>query len=70
MTITQFDYLYDRIGEGVYILTMHPQAIGRGHRLLMLERLVNHIREREGITFKTMSDVALEVKQRNPLPSR
>ena len=28
-----FDYLYDRIGEGVYTLTMHPQVIGRGHRL-------------------------------------
>jgi peptidoglycan/xylan/chitin deacetylase (PgdA/CDA1 family) len=68
--VGDFDYLYDRIGEGVYILTMHPQAIGRGHRLLMLERLVNHIREREGVTFKTMSDVALEFKQRNPLPSR
>jgi hypothetical protein len=36
----------------------------------MLERLVSHIREREGITFKTMSDVALAFKQRNPLPSR
>jgi peptidoglycan/xylan/chitin deacetylase (PgdA/CDA1 family) len=68
--VGDFDYLYDRIGEGVYILTMHPQAIGRGHRLLMLERLVSHIREREGITFKTMGDVALEFKQRNPLRSR
>src|SRR5207253_7181222 len=29
-----FDYLYDRMGEGVYTLTMHPQVIGRGHRLL------------------------------------
>jgi peptidoglycan/xylan/chitin deacetylase (PgdA/CDA1 family) len=68
--VGDFDYLYDRIGEGVYILTMHPQAIGRGHRLLMLERLVSHIRERDAVTFKTMNDVALEFKQRNPLRSR
>jgi peptidoglycan-N-acetylglucosamine deacetylase len=61
-----FDYLYDRLGEGVYILTMHPQAIGRGHRLLMLERLVDHIRERNGITFKTMSEVALDFKKMHP----
>jgi peptidoglycan/xylan/chitin deacetylase (PgdA/CDA1 family) len=65
-----FDYLYDRLGEGVYILTMHPQAIGRGHRLLMLERLMNHIGERSGITFKTMSEVALEFKRTHPLPLR
>ena len=62
-----FDYLYDRVGEGVYILTMHPQAIGRGHRLLMLERLVDHMRERSGVTFKTMSEVAIEFKASHPL---
>jgi peptidoglycan-N-acetylglucosamine deacetylase len=63
-----FDYLYDRLDEGVYILTMHPQAIGRGHRLLMLERLVNHIREHDGVSFKTMSEVAIEFREANPHP--
>lgn len=63
-----FDYLYDRVGEGIYTLTMHPQVIGRGHRLLMLERLVEHMRSRPGVTFATMSEVAEEFKRRNPLP--
>src|SRR5258708_602704 len=61
-----FDYLHDRLGEGVYILTMHPQCIGRGHRLLMLECLVNHIRNSSGVTFKTMSEVAREFKIAHP----
>ena len=61
-----FDYLYDRIGEGTYILTLHPQCIGRGHRLLMLERLVDHIRSRDGIGFKTMREVAEEFKRSRP----
>jgi peptidoglycan-N-acetylglucosamine deacetylase len=65
-----FDFLYERLGEGVYILTMHPQAIGRGHRLLMLERLMDHIRSRDGITFKTMNEVALEWKRSHPLSPR
>jgi peptidoglycan/xylan/chitin deacetylase (PgdA/CDA1 family) len=65
-----FDYLQDRIGEGVYILTMHPQSIGRGHRLLMLERLVDHMRARVGVIFKTMSEVALEFKKTTPLTMR
>lgn len=31
--------------------TLHPQVIGRGHRLLMLERLLQHMRERSGVLF-------------------
>jgi peptidoglycan-N-acetylglucosamine deacetylase len=58
-----FDYLHDRLDTGVYILTMHPQCIGRGHRLLMLERLVDHMRNRSGVTFKTMREVALEFRE-------
>lgn len=62
-----FDYLYDRLGAGVYTLTMHPQVIGRGHRLLMLEKLVEHIRSRPGVTFVTMAEVASEFRRRYPL---
>jgi hypothetical protein len=46
-----FDYLCEFGGEGVYCLTMHPQVIGRGHRLLMLHRLVEHMKERVGVTW-------------------
>ena len=53
-----FDYLCDFVGEGVYCLTMHPQVIGRGHRLLMLNRPVEHIKERAGVRFSTMADAA------------
>ncbi|HUY29224.1 MAG TPA: polysaccharide deacetylase [Candidatus Binataceae bacterium] len=55
-----FDYLYDRVGAGVYTLTMHPQVIGRGHRMLMLERLLEHLRTRRGVTFATMLQVATD----------
>jgi peptidoglycan-N-acetylglucosamine deacetylase len=62
-----FDYLYERLGEGVYTLTMHPQVIGRGHRLLMLERLIDYIRQRGRVAFKTMAEVAREFKKTHPL---
>ena len=62
-----FDYLYDRIGEGVYTLTMHPQVIGRGHRLLMLERLISHIQSHRGVEFKTMLEVANAWKEAHPI---
>jgi peptidoglycan-N-acetylglucosamine deacetylase len=63
-----FDYLYDKLGAGVYTLTMHPQVIGRGHRLLMLERLVRHIRSHRGVRFATMAETASEWRRVNPLP--
>jgi peptidoglycan/xylan/chitin deacetylase (PgdA/CDA1 family) len=62
-----FDFLYQRLGAGVYILTMHPQVIGRGHRILMLERLIDYMKAHEGVAFKTMSQVASEWRQTNPL---
>lgn len=64
-----FDYLYDRLGSGTFILTMHPQSIGRGHRLLMLERLVEYIRSKPGVVFKTMREVATEFRRARPLDS-
>jgi hypothetical protein len=36
---------------------MHPQVIGRGHRILMLERLIAHFRA-AGAEFTTLSTAA------------
>ncbi|MGH2636456.1 MAG: hypothetical protein ACRDHU_09985 [Actinomycetota bacterium] len=36
---------------------MHPQVIGRGHRVAMLETFVEHCRE-AGARFERMGDVA------------
>ena len=62
-----FDYLCDFVGEGVYCLTMHPQVIARGHRMLMLNRLVEHMKERAEISFCTMAEVARAWKGKHPL---
>ena len=37
---------------------MHPQAIGRGHRLVMLERLIEAAKELDGIAFERLGDYA------------
>ncbi|HXW84739.1 MAG TPA: polysaccharide deacetylase family protein, partial [Candidatus Binataceae bacterium] len=62
-----FDYLYERLGAGVYTLTMHPQVIGRGHRLLMLERLYRHITSRRDVRFATKAQVASTWRREHPL---
>jgi peptidoglycan-N-acetylglucosamine deacetylase len=58
----EFDYLHGRIGRGVYVLTMHPQCIGRGSRMLMLERLIDHIAGHDGVRFVTMAEAAAEFR--------
>jgi len=50
----------------VYTLTMHPQVIGRGHRMLMLERLLIYMRGHEGVTFRTMAAVADDWAKAHP----
>ena len=52
----EFEGLY-RYGRA-FTLTMHPQHIGRPGRLLMLERLINHIRSFPNVAFMRMIDVA------------
>ena len=54
-----FDYM-TRIGDsGVLTYTCHPFVIGRGHRMLMLERLIEKLKSR-GAVFRTMESVALD----------
>jgi peptidoglycan-N-acetylglucosamine deacetylase len=56
--LDDFRYMARETERGVLVYTMHPQVIGRGHRLLMLERLVDGLNEL-GARFARM-DEALE----------
>jgi peptidoglycan/xylan/chitin deacetylase (PgdA/CDA1 family) len=58
----EFDYVAQRVPGGVYVLTMHPQCIGRGSRMLMLERLLDHMAASPGVRFATMDTVAAEFR--------
>jgi peptidoglycan/xylan/chitin deacetylase (PgdA/CDA1 family) len=61
-----FDYLYNKMKSGVFILTLHPQVIGRGHRLLMLEKLIEHMKSHDGVSFRTLEAYAAAWKDANP----
>lgn len=52
----EFDYLHQRLRRGVIVYTMHPEVIGRGHRLLMLEELLEHMSSQPGTRFTTCRD--------------
>jgi peptidoglycan/xylan/chitin deacetylase (PgdA/CDA1 family) len=52
-----FDYMTREYEWGVITYTCHPYVIGRGHRMLMLERLIERLKAR-GAAFVTMEDAA------------
>jgi peptidoglycan-N-acetylglucosamine deacetylase len=63
----EFDYAYEHCLGGVFGLTMHPQVIGRGSRLMMLEGLSDHMAERDGVVFEPLADHAERWRRENPL---
>jgi hypothetical protein len=46
---------------------MHPEVIGRGHRMTMLDGLIAHMKAQEGVTFTTYLDYAIGWREQNPL---
>ena len=53
--VDDFDYMTRTMEWGALTYTCHPFVIGRGHRMLMLERLIEAL-QGLGATFLTMED--------------
>ena len=62
----EFDYMVANCPGGVYNLTCHPQFIGRGSRITMLERLIEHFQQHD-VRFERLRDVAARFREENPL---
>ncbi|MBX3664858.1 MAG: polysaccharide deacetylase [Burkholderiales bacterium] len=68
--VNDFVYLRDHLDWGIITYTFHPFVIGRGHRMLVLEKLIRTLKE-GGAVFMTLEDAAAEYAQRKPfLPLR
>ncbi|HJW22592.1 MAG TPA: polysaccharide deacetylase [Candidatus Limnocylindrales bacterium] len=44
-------YAWEHAPGGLLTVTMHPECIGRGHRMAMLERFIAEARDLEGVVF-------------------
>jgi peptidoglycan/xylan/chitin deacetylase (PgdA/CDA1 family) len=58
-----FLYMKDTTDWGILTYTFHPFVIGRGHRMRMLERLIQHLTD-EGAIFMTMQNALTEWRTR------
>ena len=62
----EFDYAYANCPGGVFNLTVHPQVIGRGPRVEMLERLIQRASEAGDVVFHRQSDYVDAWRALNP----
>jgi peptidoglycan-N-acetylglucosamine deacetylase len=63
--LDEFEYMARTVEWGVLTYTFHPQVIGRGYRMLLLERLIDGLTE-QGAIFVRMDAVATEFETRAP----
>ena len=56
----------ERMEWGVLTYTCHPFIIGRGHRIMMLERLIERMKA-EGAVFQRIDVTVDEFRQHSPL---
>lgn len=61
--IADFEYMQKAVEWGVLTYTFHPYVIGRGHRMLVLEKLVEELTSK-GAVFLTLEQAALEFQQK------
>lgn len=63
--ISEFMYMKQHYDWGILTYTFHPHVIGRGQRMLELERLIRTLRG-EGATFITMEAGVQEYRRKFP----
>ncbi|HXZ35040.1 MAG TPA: polysaccharide deacetylase, partial [Thermodesulfobacteriota bacterium] len=63
--ISDFNYMKKKLEWGVIIYTFHPYVIGRGGRMLILEKLIRKLRDK-GVVFTTVEAAAAEYEKRQP----
>jgi peptidoglycan/xylan/chitin deacetylase (PgdA/CDA1 family) len=54
----EFDYIHERVPGGYMMPMMHPQCIGWGNRILMLERFIEHCAAHDSVSFTTSREIA------------
>ncbi|MFC2015455.1 polysaccharide deacetylase [Chloroflexota bacterium] len=62
----EYDYMINHVECGILSLAMHPQVIGRGHRMDMLESFIRHVLSSGQAQFARMGDVANELAAAEP----
>ena len=58
------DFMQRTTTNGVLTVAMHPQVIGRGHRIDMLENFIDHCSSHSGVVIRRMVDVVNQLDRK------
>lgn len=64
--VDDFRYMHDTEEWGILTYTFHPYVIGRGHRMIFLEKLICELKQMDA-AFLSMEEAASEFQQRSSL---
>jgi hypothetical protein len=54
------------VPDGIFGMTFHPQVIGRGGRMQILEDMIEHAKALDGVRFSTVRDAVRGWASANP----
>ena len=60
---SELDYLCDRVKSGVMIITLHPQVMGRGHRMTMLQRFFEYVASKGNVRYTRCGQYARQWRE-------
>ena len=67
MWLDELDYARANVEDSLFNLTFHPQVIGRGHRIIMLARLIEAMKGCADVEFTRLCEFARAWREANPL---
>lgn len=62
----QFDWVYRQYDYAVFPICLHPDVSGRPQVLMMLERLIEHMAGKPGVSFDTCENISRDFRARFP----
>ena len=62
-------YAWANAEGGVLTITMHPECIGHGHRMAMLERFIDEAQRLDGVVFDRLDRYVAAWAVENPVPA-
>jgi hypothetical protein len=62
----EVDWMHQQVQGGILTVAMHPQVIGRGHRMAMLARFIEHCLGLGDVRFERMRDVVEGLEDQTP----
>lgn len=63
--LADLDYMLEEVPAGVFTITFHPQTIGRGARIRVLEAIIGYAKER-GASFATVAEAVAKWQAARP----